>query len=138
MYAIRSYYASAGITSLISISYSLIGAFIILPPVLDYRFKSIKEDNFTPTNPRDRVLRHYKNMVAYPRRITSYNVCYTKLLRIGTIEFPPLWSLGFQQCRYSYYPDSRVKEIADTFRLKKIVITSYSIHYTKLYDSLLD
>ena len=66
-FAEHSLLRSAGITSLISISYSLIGAFIILPPVLDYRFKSIKEDNFTPTNPRDRVLRHYKNMVAYPR-----------------------------------------------------------------------
>jgi len=58
---------SAGITSLLGISYSLIGAFIILPPVLDYRFKTIKENDLMPANPRDRVLRHYKNMVAYPR-----------------------------------------------------------------------
>lgn len=50
---------------------------------------------------------------------------------IGTIEFPPLWSLGFQQCRYSYYPESRVKEIADTFRLKKIPcdVIWMDIHY---------
>jgi alpha-glucosidase len=39
---------------------------------------------------------------------------------IGRIEMPPLWSLGFQQSRWSYYPDARVKEIADTFRLKKL------------------
>jgi alpha-glucosidase len=38
----------------------------------------------------------------------------------GKMELPPLWALGFQQCRYSYYPDSRVKEIADKFREKKI------------------
>ncbi|HSZ72192.1 MAG TPA: TIM-barrel domain-containing protein [Cytophagaceae bacterium] len=38
----------------------------------------------------------------------------------GKMELPPLWALGFQQCRYSYYPDTRVKEIADKFREKKI------------------
>ena len=34
----------------------------------------------------------------------------------GTIDLPPLWALGFQQCKYSYFPDDRVKEIADKFR----------------------
>ncbi|HVZ75002.1 MAG TPA: TIM-barrel domain-containing protein [Polyangia bacterium] len=38
----------------------------------------------------------------------------------GTPPLPPLWSLGFQQCRYSYYPEARVREVAKTFRDKKI------------------
>ncbi|HEX4405786.1 MAG TPA: glycoside hydrolase family 31 protein [Polyangia bacterium] len=38
----------------------------------------------------------------------------------GKPPLPPLWSLGFQQCRYSYYPEARVYEIAKTFREKKI------------------
>ncbi len=38
----------------------------------------------------------------------------------GTIEMPPRWAIGYHQCRYSYYPDSRVKEVADTFRAKHI------------------
>jgi alpha-glucosidase len=38
----------------------------------------------------------------------------------GPMPMPPLWALGYQQCRYSYYPDSRVREIADTFRAKQI------------------
>jgi alpha-glucosidase len=38
----------------------------------------------------------------------------------GKAPLPPLWSLGFQQCRYSYYPEARVREIASTFRRKKI------------------
>ena len=38
----------------------------------------------------------------------------------GRIPLPPLWSLGFQQCRYSYYPDARVREIADEFRKRKM------------------
>lgn len=39
---------------------------------------------------------------------------------IGRIPLPPLWTLGFQQCRYSYYPEERVREIARLFREKKI------------------
>ncbi|MDR3652095.1 MAG: glycoside hydrolase family 31 protein [Paludibacter sp.] len=42
----------------------------------------------------------------------------TKL--IGRMEMPPLWSLGYQQCRFSYVPDTRIKSLADTFRLKKL------------------
>lgn len=38
----------------------------------------------------------------------------------GTIEMPPLWALGYQQSRYSYYPDTEVKELADEFRNRKI------------------
>ncbi len=38
----------------------------------------------------------------------------------GKAPLPPLWSLGFQQCRYSYYPEARVYEVAKTFREKKI------------------
>ena len=45
-------------------------------------------------------------------RITSYNVCYTKLLRYIRSEQPKLY-----------------KNIA--------VITSYSIHYTKLYEEFI-
>ena len=39
---------------------------------------------------------------------------------IGKMPLPPLWALGYQQCRWSYMSDNRIKEIADTFRLKKI------------------
>lgn len=39
---------------------------------------------------------------------------------IGKIEMPPLWGLGFQQCRYSYEPDTRAKQIADEFRNRNI------------------
>jgi len=38
----------------------------------------------------------------------------------GTIELPPMWALGYQQSRFSYYPQGQVKEIADNFRVKKI------------------
>jgi alpha-glucosidase len=38
----------------------------------------------------------------------------------GTPELPPLWALGYQQCRWSYYPDKRVREIAAEFRKREI------------------
>jgi alpha-glucosidase len=38
----------------------------------------------------------------------------------GRSPLPPLWSLGYQQCRYSYYPESRAREIVNTFREKRI------------------
>ncbi|KAI3961700.1 hypothetical protein MKW92_034201 [Papaver armeniacum] len=39
---------------------------------------------------------------------------------IGTVFMPPKWSLGYHQCRYSYLSDTRVLEVARTFREKKI------------------
>ncbi|MEM8584334.1 MAG: TIM-barrel domain-containing protein [Bacteroidota bacterium] len=36
----------------------------------------------------------------------------------GTPELPPLWALGYHQCRWSYYPESRVRELASDFREK--------------------
>jgi len=43
---------------------------------------------------------------------------YTELT--GRTPLPPLWSLGYQQSRYSYYPESKVREIARGFRERKI------------------
>ncbi|MBK9990407.1 MAG: DUF5110 domain-containing protein [Verrucomicrobia bacterium] len=38
----------------------------------------------------------------------------------GKMALPPRWALGYQQCRWSYYPDTRVREVADEFRQRKI------------------
>jgi alpha-glucosidase len=38
----------------------------------------------------------------------------------GRSPLPPLWTLGYQQSRYSYYPESRAREIVKTLRDKKI------------------
>ncbi len=43
---------------------------------------------------------------------------YTNLT--GTPELPPLWTLGFHQCKWSYYPESKVREITSKFRELKI------------------
>ena len=35
-------------------------------------------------------------------------------------QMPPMWSLGFHQCKWSYYPESKVKEVTSTFRKLQI------------------
>jgi alpha-glucosidase len=39
---------------------------------------------------------------------------------VGRMPLPPLWSLGYQQSRYTYYPEGRAREIVQTLREKKI------------------
>jgi alpha-glucosidase len=39
---------------------------------------------------------------------------YTDLT--GKPELPPLWTLGYHQCKWSYYPETKVREIAAKFR----------------------
>lgn len=58
---------------------------------------------------------------------------YTDLT--GRMEMPPLWSLGFQQCRYSYYPDSEVLTLANTFRDKDMPadVIYLDIHHMEKY-----
>ncbi len=38
----------------------------------------------------------------------------------GTPELPPMWALGYHQSKWSYYPESNVKDIAKQFRDQKI------------------
>ncbi|HET9487526.1 MAG TPA: glycoside hydrolase family 31 protein, partial [Chryseosolibacter sp.] len=58
---------------------------------------------------------------------------YTHLT--GRMEMPPLWSIGYQQCRYSYYPDKEVINVANTFREKDIPADAivFDIHYMEQY-----
>jgi alpha-glucosidase len=43
---------------------------------------------------------------------------YTELT--GRMPLPPLWSLGYQQSRWSYFPEAKVREIARGFRVRRI------------------
>jgi len=38
----------------------------------------------------------------------------------GTHPMPPLWAFGYHQCRWSYYPEAKVRKIANGFRENKI------------------
>jgi alpha-glucosidase len=50
-----------------------------------------------------------------PKKILSR---FTEL--VGRSPLPPRWALGYQQSRWSYTPESRVREIAHGFRNRKI------------------
>ncbi len=54
----------------------------------------------------------------YGPELTTVSERYAKLT--GTPELPPLWGLGYHQCRWSYYPEERVRELAQVFRDKEI------------------
>jgi alpha-glucosidase len=53
----------------------------------------------------------------------------------GRMPLPPKWSIGYQQCRYSYYPDTEVRTVARTFRDKGIPADGIvlDIHYMDQY-----
>jgi len=58
---------------------------------------------------------------------------YSKLT--GHMPLAPKWSLGLQQCRYSYYPESKIRQIARSYREKLIPcdVLYYDIHYMNEY-----
>jgi len=66
---------------------------------------------------------------------TVENVIKDYTYLTGRAKLPPLWSLGYQQCRWSYYPDKEVLRIAETFREKQIPLDviyldiNYMDHY---------
>jgi alpha-glucosidase len=54
----------------------------------------------------------------------------------GRIELPPRWTLGYHQCRFSYYPDARVRELAREFRERQLPcdVIWVDIHYMDSYE----
>ena len=58
---------------------------------------------------------------------------YTALT--GRMPLPPLWALGYHQCRYSYTPESRLRFIARNFRERRIPADTLwlDIHYQDGY-----
>ena len=69
----------------------------------------------------------------YGKNVAEIIENYTHLT--GRMEMPPLWSLGSQQCRYSYYPDKEVVNTARTYREKNIPadMIYLDIHYMDAY-----
>jgi len=53
----------------------------------------------------------------------------------GRMPMPPKWSLGYQQCRWSYFPEYEVRDIAREFRQRKIPadVLYFDIHYMDAY-----
>jgi alpha-glucosidase len=58
---------------------------------------------------------------------------YTEL--VGRTPLPARWAIAYHQCRYSYYPESKVRYIADSFRELRIPcdVLFLDIHYMDGY-----
>jgi len=50
----------------------------------------------------------------YGPQMSDVVTSYTQLT--GVPEMPPMWALGYHQCKWSYYPESKVREVAGKFR----------------------
>ena len=63
------------------------------------------------------------------------NVITSYTMLTGRMQMPPLWSLGYQQSKWSYYPESEVRTIANEFRNKQIPcdVIYLDIHYMNGY-----
>jgi alpha-glucosidase len=55
---------------------------------------------------------------AQPSGLASLVGAFTRLT--GRAPLPPLWSLGHQQCRWSYPDEDTIRELASQFRSRKI------------------
>lgn len=56
----------------------------------------------------------------YGPKLESVTTDYTHLT--GKPELPPLWALGYHQCKWSYYPESKVKDVCNEFRKREIPV----------------
>ncbi|MDP9047140.1 MAG: DUF4968 domain-containing protein [Bacteroidota bacterium] len=70
----------------------------------------------------------------YHTHLADIIASYTDIT--GRMPLPPLWALGYQQNRYSYYPESEVMRIAHTLREKRIPADGITldIHYMDKYQ----
>ncbi|MGW8188572.1 MAG: methyltransferase domain-containing protein, partial [Desulfobacterales bacterium] len=77
---------SAGLTSFLGIAYSMIGAFLILPPVLDHIQKKRRAQTPKSGSLHDRVLNRYHNMEAYPRLFARFKLRFDPMF----LELQPI------------------------------------------------
>ncbi|MEO6406092.1 MAG: TIM-barrel domain-containing protein [Ferruginibacter sp.] len=96
----------------------------------DFNFGA-SNNRFSSFAARDGELNYY---FIYNSSVAGIIKSYTWLT--GRMKLPPMWSLGYQQNRYSYYPDTEVLRIAQTLREKKIPADGITldIHYMDRYQ----
>jgi alpha-glucosidase len=96
----------------------------------DFNFGA-SNDRFSSFGARGGEMNYY---FIYNERLADIIKSYTYLT--GRMPLPPLWSLGYQQNRYSYYPQDEVMRIATTLREKRIPADGITldIHYMDKYQ----
>lgn len=96
----------------------------------DFNFGA-SNNRFSSFSARNGEMNYY---FIYHSKLADIIKSYTWLT--GRMKMPPLWSLGYQQNRYSYYPDTEVLRIAETLREKRIPADGITldIHYMDRYQ----
>ena len=76
-FAEHSVLKSVGITSLLGIGYSLLGTFLLLPPLLERYFAERRCKSLVPSEKKDirtRIRAHYRTLEAYPRMFARFKL----------------------------------------------------------------
>ena len=96
----------------------------------DFNFGA-SNDRFSSFAARGGEMNYY---FIYHKKLADIIGSYTLLT--GRMKMPALWSLGYQQNRYTYFPDTEVIRIAETLREKKIPADGITldIHYMDRYQ----
>ncbi len=63
----------------------------------------------------DGELNYYFFYGPHPKKVIQR---FTEL--VGRMPLPPRWALGYQQCRWSYEPERRVRQVVTMFRRRRI------------------
>ena len=82
---------SAGLTSLLGITYSLAGAFVILPPLIKFVLRNPKKKAGKLYSPRQAILRRYRNIEAYPRCFARFKMMTDPMFK----ELPGIFAANF-------------------------------------------
>ena len=80
-FAEHSMLRSAGLTSLLGITYALIGAFLILPPLLKHLYQTGENGISTSAKEPDPILRRYEKMEPYPRLFARFKLMIDPMFR---------------------------------------------------------
>jgi alpha-glucosidase len=87
----------------------------------DFNFGA-SNNRFSSFGARNGEMNYY---FIYHTHLADIITSYTSLT--GRMKLPPMWSLGYQQNRFSYYPDKEVLRVAETFREKNIPVDGITL-----------
>ena len=92
-FAHHSLLQSAGLTSVLGIGFSVLGAFLLLPPLLKRRFESPRQPKTAKQDLRSRLLGRYRTMEPYARLFARFKLDLDPLFRelpeMARFERPP-------------------------------------------------
>ncbi|RJR28859.1 MAG: methyltransferase domain-containing protein [Desulfobacteraceae bacterium] len=77
---------SVGMTSTFAVGYALLGAFLLLPPLMEFLLQDQENTVYQGGDQKSRILRRYKNMETYPRLFARFKLLFDPMFQ----ELPAL------------------------------------------------